>query len=137
MNRKVISLQGFILFTVLVGTLFTPLGCSPTLIGRNAAVYSMGRLHARVDREMNAVYEASVRALEELEVTVTEKKKDVFAARVYGETSDEKNITIKLEPETDESTLLSIYTGVVGDEVRARTIFSKIREILGSAGNDG
>ena len=134
MNHKAISLHGFILFTALVGLSLAPLGCAPTLIGQNAAVYSMGRLHARVDRDMNSVYEASVKALEELEVTVTEKKKDVFAARVYGETSDEKNITIKIEPETDESTLLSIHTGVVGDEVRARTIFSKIREILGPAG---
>ena len=133
MNRKTISLHGFVLFTVLVGTSLAPLGCSPTLVGRNAAVYSMGRLYARVDRDMNAVYEASVNALEELEVTITEKKKDVFAARVYGETSDEKNITIKIEPETDDSTLLSIYVGVVGDEVRARTIYSKIREILGPA----
>jgi hypothetical protein len=133
MNKKMVSLTGCILLAVLVCLSVFPLGCSPTLVGQNAAVYSMGRLHARVDREMDAVYEASVKALEELEVTVTEKKKDVFAARVYGETSDEKNITIKIEPETDESTLLSIHTGVVGDEVRARTIFSKIREILGSA----
>ena len=134
MNKKVVSLTGCILPAVLVCLSVFPFGCSPTLVGRNAAVYSMGRLYARVDRDLNAVYVASVDALEELEVTVTEKKKDVFAARVYGETSDEKNITIKLEPETDESTLLSIYSGVVGDEVRARTIYSKIREILGPAG---
>ena len=135
MNHKAISLQKLVLFAILVGISLAPLGCSPTLVGRNTAVYSMGRLYARVDREMNAVYEASVKALEELEVTITEKKKDVFAARVYGETSDEKNITIKIEPETDDSTLLSIYVGVVGDEVRARKIYSKIREVLGSADN--
>lgn len=136
MKRKTISLIGCILLAALTGLSLAPLGCAPTLVGQNAAVYSMGRLHARIDREMNTVYEASVKALEELEVTVTEKKKDVFAARVYGETSDEKNITIKIEPETDESTLLSIYTGVVGDELRARTIFSKIRELLKQPGEE-
>ena len=133
MNCKTISLNGCVLPVLLVGLSLASLGCAPTLVGQNAAVYSMGRLHARLDRDMNSVYEASVKALEQLEVTVTEKKKDVFAARVAGKTADERVITIKIEPETDESTLLSIYTGVVGDEVRARAIYSKIREILGMA----
>lgn len=135
MKRRIVSLNGCILLAVLVGLSLAPLGCSPTLVGQNAAVYSMGRLHARVDRDMNSVYDASVAGLEQLEITVTEKKKDVFAARVYGETSDERNITIKLEPEGDSSTLLSIHTGVVGNELRARAVYDKIREVLGPAGD--
>ena len=133
MNRKTISLTGCILLAVLVGLSLAPLGCSPTLVGENAAAYSMGRLHARVDREMNAVYEASVQALEALEITVTEKKKDVFAARVTGKTADERSITIRIEPEGDSSTILSIRTGVLGSETeaRARAIYDKIRELLG------
>jgi hypothetical protein len=133
MNRKTTSLNDYVLLAALVGLSLAPLGCSPTLVGQNAAVYSMGRLHARIDRDMDSVYEASVKALEELEITVTEKKKDVFAARVYGKTADERTLTIKLEPETDESTLLSIHTGVVGNELRARAIYDKIRELVGSA----
>ena len=133
MSRKAISLQCLILCAALTALSLAPLGCSPTLVGENAAVYSMGRLHARVDREMNAVYDASVKALEALEVTVTEKKKDVFAARVTGKTADERAVTIRMEPEGDTSTTLTIRTGVIGDETekRARAIFSKIREILG------
>lgn len=133
MNRKRISLTGCILLAALVGLSLAPLGCSPTLVGENAAVYSMGRLHARVDREMNAVYEASVKALEALEITVTEKKKDVFAARVTGKTADERTVTIRIEPEGDSSTVLTIITGVIGGETesRARAIFDKIRELLG------
>ena len=90
----------------------------------------MGQLHARVEHGMNSTYEATVTALEELDMTVVEQKKDVFAARVYGETSEGQNIGIKLEPETGESTLLIIYTGVVGNELRARDIFVKINDIL-------
>ena len=133
MNRKTISLTGCILLAALVGLSLAPLGCSPTLIGENTAVYSMGKLRARVDREMNAVYEASVKALEELEITVTEKKKDVFAARVAGKTADARTITIRMEPEGDSSTVLSIRTGVIGDqtEARARAVYDKIRELLG------
>lgn len=133
MNRKTISLTGCILLAALVGLSLAPLGCSPTLIGENTAVYSMGKLRARIDREMNAVYEASVKALEELEITVTEKKKDAFAARVAGKTADERSITIRMEPEGDSSTVLSIRTGVIGDqtEARARAVYDKIRELLG------
>jgi hypothetical protein len=132
MNRKTISLNGRILFAVLAGLSLAPLGCAPTLVGENAASYSMGRLYARVDREMPAVYEASVNALEALEITVTEKKKDVFA-RVTGKTADERTVTIRIEPEGDSSTILSIRTGVIGDETesRARAIYDKIRELLG------
>ncbi|UCF16789.1 MAG: DUF3568 family protein [Phycisphaerales bacterium] len=133
MNRKRISLNGLVLFAALVSLSLAALGCSPALVGENAATYSMGRLHARADREMNAVYEASVKALEALEITVTEKKKDVFAARVAGKTADERTITIRIEPDGESSTLLTIRTGVVGGETeaRARAIYDKIRELLG------
>ncbi|MCP4674229.1 MAG: DUF3568 family protein [Deltaproteobacteria bacterium] len=133
MNRRRTTLNGMILLAALVSLSLAPMGCSPTLVGENTAAYSMGKLHARIDREMNAVYEASVKALEALEIGVTEQKKDVFAARVAGKTADERTITIRMEPEGEASTLLSIRTGVIGGETeaRARAIYDKIREILG------
>ena len=133
MNRKTISLNRPVLFAILVGFALAPLGCSPTLIGENTAAYSMGKLRARVNRDMDSVYEATVTALEQLEITVTEKSKDVFAARVTGKTSDGQSITIRINPESDTSTALSIHTGVLGKETRARTIYEKIREVLGPA----
>ncbi len=134
MTRRTISLTGCILLAAIVGLSLAPLGCSPTLVGENTAAYSLGTLHARIDREMNSVYDASVKALETLQITVTEKKKDVFAARVTGKTADERTITIRIEPEGDASTLLSIRTGIVGGETekRARAIYDKIRELLGN-----
>ncbi len=131
MNRKTISLNRSVLFAILVGVALAPLGCSPTLVGENAAIYSMGKLHARMDHDMDSVNEATITALEQLQITVTEKKKDVFAARVFGKTSDGQSITIRINPETETSTTISIYTGVLGKETRARTIYEKIREVLG------
>jgi len=135
MNRKTISLNRSILFAVLVGLSLAPPGCTPSLIGENAAVYSMGKLHARVDRDMDSVYEATVAALEQLEITVSKHEKDIFAARILGKTADEQPITIRINPESETSTTISIYTGVLGNEMRARTIYEKIREILGPAGD--
>ena len=133
MKRKTLSLNRSILFAVLVGVSLAPLGCAPTLVGENAAIYSMGKLHARMDSDMDSVYEASITALEQLEITVTGKKKDVFAARVFGKTSDERSITIRINPESETSTTISIYTGILAKETRARTIYEKIREVLGVA----
>ena len=132
MNRKTISLNRSVLFAVLVGFSLAPLGCSPSLIGENTAIYSMGKLHARVDRDMDSVNEATITALEQLQITVTEKKKDVFAARVFGKTSDGQSITIRINPESETSTTITIYTGILGKETRARTIYEKTREVLGS-----
>lgn len=135
MNQKTISLTGCILAAALVGLSLAPLGCSPSLVGENTAVYSMGRLHARIDRDMNSVYEASGKALEQLEITVTKRTKDVFAARVFGKTADDQSITIRIKPESDSSTILIIYTGVLGSETRARAIYDNVRENLGMTGN--
>ena len=110
MNRKTISLNRSVLFAVLVGFALAPLGCSPSLVGENAAIYSMGKLHARMDRDMDSVNEATITALEQLQITVTGKKKDVFAARVFGKTSDGQSITIRINPETETSTTISIFT---------------------------
>ena len=43
---------------------------------------------------------------------------------------------LSIEPEGDSSTLLSIRTGVIGDETeaRARVVYDKIREVLGATG---
>lgn len=131
MYEKIISWNRSLVVAALLCLSLTLVGCTPSLVGENAAAYSMGRLHARVDRDMNSVYEASVAALEQLEIKVTDKKKDVFGAKILGKTSDEQPITIKIEPETDSSTLLNIRFGALGSETRSRAIYDQIRKELG------
>ena len=131
MYQKIISWNRSLVVAALLCLSLTLVGCTPSLVGENAAAYSMGRLHARVDRDMNSVYEASVVALEQLEIKVTDKKKDVFGAKILGKTSDEQSITIKIKPETDSSTALSIRFGSLGSEARSRAIYDQIRKGLG------
>ncbi|OHB79997.1 MAG: hypothetical protein A2Z25_04585 [Planctomycetes bacterium RBG_16_55_9] len=132
MNHKTILLSRSILLAVVVCLSFALVGCTPSLVGENAAAYSMGRLHARIDRDMTSVYEASVSGLEKLEIKVADKKKDVFGAKVIGKTSDEQTITIVIKPISNTSTTLSIRAGVVGNETRSRAIYEQIRKDLSS-----
>ena len=131
MYQRTILRNRSILFVALVCLSLTWVGCTPSLVGENTAAYSMGSLHARVDRDMTSVYNASVAALEKLEIRVTDKQKDVFGAKVIGKTSDEQTIVIKIKPVSDTSTTLSIHVGTLGDEARSRTVYDQIRKELG------
>lgn len=132
MKPKTILLNRPILFATVVFLSFALYGCSPSLVGENTAAYSMGYLHARLDSDMNSVYNASVTGLEKLEIKVTDKQKDVFGAKVIGETSDDQSIKIKIEPMNDTSSTLSIHVGMIGNEERSRAIYDQIRKELGT-----
>jgi hypothetical protein len=108
-------------------------GCGrPNLIGTDAAVYSRGTLYAVTGHDLNSVYAAAVTALEQLEVEVIETAKDVFYAKVVGKIADGKTVTIRIEPDADSITNMSIKAGkfLSGNQERARVIYEKIKENL-------
>ena len=106
-------------------------GCGrPALIGTEAAVYSRGALYAVYDKDLNSVFEASVKALEQLEIDVSEKNKDVFYAKVVGQVADGKSITIRMEPGADNVTEIRINASTLGNEDRSRAVYAKIQQNL-------
>jgi len=108
-------------------------GCGrPNIIGGDAGVYSGGRLYAVSTNDLNTVYNASVKALEDLEIGVTDKLKDVFSAKVIGEAADGKTVAIIIKPQSDSVTELSIKVGTLGNEYKSRVVYEKIRENLGN-----
>lgn len=129
-----VLLKRHALVAALVGVPLVLLGCTPSLVGPDTAAYSGGSLHARVDRDVTTVYEACVSALEKLEIKVTDKKKDVFGAKVMGRTSDEQLILIKVRPVDEKRTHFSIHVGTFGKQERSHTIYQQIRKELGLAG---
>ena len=119
-----------IMFTVLI---LAVCGCGrPTLIGTDAAVYSGSKLYAVSSQNLNSVYDATVKALEQLEVEVIETSKDVFYAKVVGKIADGKTIIIHIEPEESNITNISIKASkfLSGNEERTRTIYEKIKQNL-------
>ena len=119
--------------SVITGLMLAVCGCSrPTLIGTDAAVYSGGKLYAVSGQDLNKVYAATVAALKQLEIEVTETAKDVFYAKVVGQVADGKTITIRMEPGANNITNIVIKASkfLSGNEERARVIYNKIKENL-------
>jgi hypothetical protein len=119
---------------VLAGLMLAMCGCGrPQIIGSDAAVYSGGKLYAVAGKDLNTVYVATLEALKQLELEVTEKAKDVFIAKIVAKAADGKKITIWIEPGPGDSSELSIKSGrLVGEEDRSRVVYKQIQQNLGT-----
>ena len=127
------SIRGIWKVSLFIGLMLAVCGCGrPKLIGTNAAVYSGGKLYAVAGQNLNNVYDATVKALDQLEVEVIETAKDVFYAKIVGKIADGKTITIRMEPGEKNITNISIKASkfLSGNEERARVIYNKIKESL-------
>ncbi len=127
------SIRGIWKVSVFTGLMLAVCGCGrPNLIGTDAAVYSGGKLYAVTSQDLDSVYAATVKALEQLEVEVIETAKDVFYAKVVGKIADGKTITIRMEPGANNITNINIKASkfLSGNEDRARAIYKKIKENL-------
>jgi len=126
------SFQRICTICVLAGLMLAMCGCGrPTIIGSDAGVYSGGKLYAVAGQDLNSVYSATLAALKQLELEVTEQAKDIFIAKVVAKAADGKIITIWIEPGPDGSSKLSIKTGkILGEEDRSRVIYKQIQQNL-------
>jgi len=125
------TVQRICLSLLLVGMAFAGWGCRPNIVGVDAGVYSATVLYATASADLTHVYDASVKALSDLEIEVTDKAKDVFSGKVIGRAADGKSIRITIKPKTDGVSELSIKVGTLGDEHRSRVIYDQIKKNLG------
>jgi hypothetical protein len=102
------------------------IGCAPTIVSTDAAVYQHGTLYASVGKDLDSVYAATLFAMDKLQLQVTDKAKDVFAARVAAKSADGKFVTVTLKPMGDQKTSYEIHIGAFGNEERARKVFAEI-----------
>ena len=108
-------------------------GCMLAVVGVGAAgtiAYVRGDLEAVESENLDAVYEATLKAVEEIELHVTSKKKDALSATIVGRDAQDKKVTIKLNSTAEKTTKLSIRIGVFGSETKSRLIYQKIRDNL-------
>ena len=122
----------FILIFLLVGKLVMVQGCIVAAAGAGAGTiaYIRGDLEAVEPKGLNAVYSATEKAMDELELNVIQKKKDATSAVIVARDAEDKKITIKLSPTAQESTKLSIRVGLFGSETKSRLIYQKIHDNL-------
>ncbi len=118
---------------VLAGLVLAASGCAPSLVGTDAGAYSAGKLYAVASRDLTSMYNATLRALGELEIEVTKKAKDVFYAKVVAQGADGRTITIRLKPEGN-LTNLNIKVGPFGNKEKASVIYERIKRNLDMPG---
>ena len=108
-------------------------GCLLAAVGAGAAgtvAYVKGDLEATEPSKLDVVYEATKKALKDLELSITSDTKDALSATVVARDAQDKRATVKLSAVTENSTRISIRFGTFGDEAKSTMVYSKIKENL-------
>jgi hypothetical protein len=132
LRRRKMLAKRICIMSVLAGLVVSACGCTPSIMTTDGGVYSSCTLYAVASQDMTTVYQASLEALQELEIKVTDSSKDVFYAKVVAKVADGKIITIKIKPGEDDLTNFSIKVGTFGDKHRSRVIYDHIQKYLGA-----
>lgn len=98
--------------------------------GAAGAVYVMGKLKDELNYPVPVVREATVAAMKDLELALSEDKNDKLSAHMESEFSDGAHVWIDLESLSDSRCRLTIRVGLTGDEARARKIHKTIMQHL-------
>jgi len=108
-------------------------GCMLAVVGVGAAgtvAYVRGDLESIESENVDVVYDATLKALQELELRPTRKSKDALGAEIVTYDAQDKKITIRLKSAAEGTTKISIRIGVFGSETKSRLIYQKIRDNL-------
>ena len=108
-------------------------GCTTiALVGAGAGtvIYATGDLETVVAKDITTVYQATLKAIEQLELKVGTKVKDALAAKIIARDAQDKKITIKLKSKSENATELNIRVGVFGDETKSTLIYEQIKKNL-------
>jgi hypothetical protein len=109
-------------------------GCLALAVGAAGgvagAVYVMGKLTDEVNHPVPAVHDATLAAMNDLGLKLSEDKVDKLSAHMESAFSDGTRIWIDLDSISDSRCKVTIRIGVTGDEVRSRKIYDTIRQHL-------
>ena len=115
---------------LLVAAILLGQGCKTTVIGpegQTVATYRLGTLSAEEPEDINAVYQATLDALTELELSIIQKIKDELTAKVIARDSQDTRVTVDLHAITKSSTKMSIRAG---SYTRASRVYQTIHRGL-------
>ena len=120
---------GPILLLVMTGMLQ---GCALLLIGGGAAgggagvAYAKGELEQVYAAPYDKVWDATLRSLRILNVTVSDTQKDPISAKATGVKSDGTSIVISVLPVTRDSTSVRVRVGTFGDRPESERIHGQV-----------
>ena len=103
------------------------LGAGCTFIENEGRI---GMVKGVENASLDATYDATLKALEALELEVRRSDKDAMMGQIEGRTADRKRLTIDLERLAENSTKVSIHIDPMGDKTRSNVILAEIENQL-------
>jgi len=93
--------------------------------------YMQGEASKWYAKSVPEVYEASVEALEELDVIVTERMKSDVEASIKGRTAGGDAVTLKVKQKGKDVAEVKLRVGIMGNEEYSHLILTRIDRKLG------
>jgi uncharacterized protein YceK len=95
-----------------------------------AAQYSWGALKSVEPVGIDKVYDATLKALDELKLPILQKRVDSMSGEIIVRDVSDTKIAIVLTATTDGKTKLAIKVGLLGDEAKSRLIYEQLKKKL-------
>jgi hypothetical protein len=102
------------------------IGAAAAAVGTGAYYYVKGELKRNYDAPMDKTWDATVKALEALQINVESKQNDALTGVINGKLADGKSYTVNVKRLGENLTEVSIRIGTFGDRERAEAIHDKI-----------
>jgi len=127
---KIMNYKKLLLTFILGLSLLVNSGCPAFLIGGAAgtAVYIAGELKSTEEVSLNTAWDATQKAMKDLEFTIISKEKDVFDGQLIAKGAAKKIIKIKFHRQSDTLTEVRIRIGTFGDKSLSQQILETIKK---------
>ena len=102
------------------------IGAAAAAVGTGAYYYIKGDLKRDYEAPMDKTWDATVKALEALQINVESKQHDALTGVIKGKLADGKSFTVNLKRLGDTLTEVGVRIGTFGDREKAEAIHEKI-----------
>ena len=106
------------------------IGAAAAAVGAGTYYYVKGDLERNYEAPMDKTWEATIKSIEELKLTVESQNHDALSGVIKGKMADEKGFEINLKRIGENLTEVGVRIGTFGDRVRSEAIHNKIHSLL-------
>jgi hypothetical protein len=106
------------------------IGAAAAAVGAGTYYYVKGDLKRNYEASMDKTWEATIKAVEELKLTVESQNHDGLSGVIKGKTADDKSFEINLKRLDENSTEVGVRIGTFGDRAKSEAIQEKINSKL-------
>ena len=102
------------------------IGAAVAAAGAGTYYYIKGDLQRNYEAPMDKTWDATVKALEALQMNVESKQNDALTGVINGKLADGKSFTVNLKRLGETLTEVGVRIGTFGDRVKSEAIHDKI-----------